>query len=227
MQKRQINYIQTANNTNKRYNYEESRLLGYKHIVRTSQETHYLSATESSQLMLCKIWGLHGSDYEECRLLGYKHIVRTSQETHYVSATVPSRLMLCKIWGFHGGEYEEWRLLGYKNPVRTSQETHYVSATVPSRLMLCKIWGFHGGDYEGSRLLGCYAVWLLKGPTFRWNVGPKSSGWQKIGELGTLAVTNNRHTLRRNTIYAINTVYTIAFLRSVGRLLVKANVIPT
>jgi hypothetical protein len=35
--------------------YEECRLLGYKNPVRTSQETHYVSATEFSQLMLCKI----------------------------------------------------------------------------------------------------------------------------------------------------------------------------
>jgi hypothetical protein len=35
--------------------YEEWRLLGYKNPVRTSQETHYFSATKSSQLMLCKI----------------------------------------------------------------------------------------------------------------------------------------------------------------------------
>jgi hypothetical protein len=35
--------------------YEECRLLGYKTPLRTSQETHYVSATESSQLMLCKI----------------------------------------------------------------------------------------------------------------------------------------------------------------------------
>jgi hypothetical protein len=35
--------------------YEECRPLGYKTPVRTSQETHYFSATESSQLMLCKI----------------------------------------------------------------------------------------------------------------------------------------------------------------------------
>jgi hypothetical protein len=62
--------------------YEECRLLGYKTPVCTSQETHYVSATESSQLMLCKIWGFHGGDYEECRLLGYKIPVHTSQETH-------------------------------------------------------------------------------------------------------------------------------------------------
>jgi hypothetical protein len=35
--------------------YEECRLLGYKTPVRTSQETHYVSATELSRLMLCKI----------------------------------------------------------------------------------------------------------------------------------------------------------------------------
>jgi hypothetical protein len=85
---------------------------GYTNSVRTSQKTHYISATESSRLMLCRISGCHGSDYEECRLLGYKNTVRTSQETHYVSTTHSSRFMLCKIWGFHGGNYEELRLLG-------------------------------------------------------------------------------------------------------------------
>jgi hypothetical protein len=50
--------------------YEERRLLGYKTPVCISQETHYVSAAESSQLMLCKILGFHGSDYEECHLLG-------------------------------------------------------------------------------------------------------------------------------------------------------------
>jgi hypothetical protein len=51
--------------------YEECRLLGYKNPVRTSQETHYVSTTESSQLTLCKIWGVHDGDYEEWRLLEY------------------------------------------------------------------------------------------------------------------------------------------------------------
>jgi hypothetical protein len=46
--------------------YDECRLLGYKTPVRTSQETHYLSATESIQLMLCKIWGFCCGDYDEC-----------------------------------------------------------------------------------------------------------------------------------------------------------------
>jgi hypothetical protein len=35
--------------------YGEYRLLGYKIPVRTSQEKQYVSVTESSQLMLCKI----------------------------------------------------------------------------------------------------------------------------------------------------------------------------
>jgi hypothetical protein len=93
--------------------YEECRLLGYENTVRTSQETHYASTTESSQLMLCKIWGTHSSDYEECRLLGYKNTVRTSQETHYASYTaqsvnimsalrwlwrMPSSGILCRVW---------------------------------------------------------------------------------------------------------------------------------
>jgi hypothetical protein len=37
------------------YDYEECRLLGYENPVRTSQVTHYVSTTESSRLMLCKI----------------------------------------------------------------------------------------------------------------------------------------------------------------------------
>jgi hypothetical protein len=52
--------------------------------------------------------------------------------------------------------------------------------------MLCKIWGFHGGDYEKCRPLGCYAVWLLWEPTFRRNLAPPLSGWQRVGELATL-----------------------------------------
>jgi uncharacterized membrane protein len=92
--------------------YEECRLVGYKNPVRTSQETHYVSATKTSQLMLCKIWCFHGCDFEEYRLLGYKHPVRTSQETNYVSATEHSLLILFMIWGFHGGDYEEFHLLG-------------------------------------------------------------------------------------------------------------------
>jgi hypothetical protein len=79
--------------------YEECRLLGYKNPVRTSQETHYVSVTKPSQLMLCKILGFHGGDYEECRLLVYKTPVSTSQELHYGSVTELSRLMLCKIEG--------------------------------------------------------------------------------------------------------------------------------
>jgi hypothetical protein len=92
--------------------YEECRLLGYENLIRTSQETHYVSATKPSQLMLCKIWCFYGGDYEECRLLGYETLIRISQETHYASATESSWLMLFKIWGFHGGDYEEFRLLG-------------------------------------------------------------------------------------------------------------------
>jgi hypothetical protein len=50
--------------------YEECRLLGYKNPVRTSQETHYVSATELSRLMLCKTSDCLGGDYEDRRLLG-------------------------------------------------------------------------------------------------------------------------------------------------------------
>jgi hypothetical protein len=49
--------------------YEEYPVMGYKNQVRTSQETHYVSAIEPSQLMLRIIWEFHGGDYEECRIL--------------------------------------------------------------------------------------------------------------------------------------------------------------
>jgi hypothetical protein len=45
---------------------------GYRNPFRTSQETHYFSATELSQVMLCRVCVFYEGDYEECRLLGYK-----------------------------------------------------------------------------------------------------------------------------------------------------------
>jgi hypothetical protein len=48
LDRRKVTYIHGSD-------YEEYCLLGYKNPVRTSQETHYVSATELSRLMLCKI----------------------------------------------------------------------------------------------------------------------------------------------------------------------------
>jgi hypothetical protein len=75
---------------------EECRLLGYENPVRSQQETHNFSATETSQIMLCKIRGFHGSDYEECLLLGYIETQFIPHRRHYVSAREPSRLILRK-----------------------------------------------------------------------------------------------------------------------------------
>jgi hypothetical protein len=50
--------------------YEECRPLGYKIPVHTSQEIHYVCATEPRRLKLCKIWSFHGGDYEGSRLMG-------------------------------------------------------------------------------------------------------------------------------------------------------------
>jgi hypothetical protein len=58
--------------------------------VRTSQETHYVSATEPNRLMLFReTVGVYCENHTE-----HTDTVRTSQETHYVSATEPNRLML-------------------------------------------------------------------------------------------------------------------------------------
>jgi hypothetical protein len=43
---------------------EEYCLLGYTNPVHTSQETHYISATESSRWILCKIWSFHDSGWK-------------------------------------------------------------------------------------------------------------------------------------------------------------------
>jgi hypothetical protein len=92
--------------------YKELRLLRCKQPVRTSQKTHYVSATNPNRLMLCNMWGFFGGDYEERRLLGYKNPVHTSRETNYFSATQPSLLNLYNILVFHGGDYVQCRLLG-------------------------------------------------------------------------------------------------------------------
>jgi hypothetical protein len=49
----------------------------------------HITSWYNSQLMICKIRDIHGSDYGEYCLLGYKSPVRTSQETHYVLLQQP------------------------------------------------------------------------------------------------------------------------------------------
>jgi hypothetical protein len=63
--------------------YKECSLLGYKNPVRTSQETHYVSATERSRLMLCKILGFHGGDWRmpSSGMLRRVDLVKNRQES--------------------------------------------------------------------------------------------------------------------------------------------------
>jgi predicted Zn-dependent protease with MMP-like domain len=60
--------------------------------VRTSQEAHYVSATEPNRLILFRetvaVYCENNTEHTD--------IVRTSQETHYVSATEPNRLILSR-----------------------------------------------------------------------------------------------------------------------------------
>jgi hypothetical protein len=74
--------------------YEECDLLGYKNPVHTWQETHYVSATEPSLLMLCKICGFHGSDYEECHLGMLQHVavVRTDVLKEHITSNMVTRI---------------------------------------------------------------------------------------------------------------------------------------
>jgi hypothetical protein len=82
---------------------EECRDFIYNNSVRTSQETHYVSATETNRSVLfgetvsvyCENHMEHTNTlWVEYRNFIYKNPVRISQETHYVSATETSRLML-------------------------------------------------------------------------------------------------------------------------------------
>jgi hypothetical protein len=58
--------------------------------VRTSHETHYVSAPKPERLMLFReTVAVYCESHKE-----FTDAVRTSQETHYVSATEPNRLML-------------------------------------------------------------------------------------------------------------------------------------
>jgi hypothetical protein len=73
----------------------------YKNPFRTSQETHYVTATKPNRLMLFKetvaVYCENHTEHTDtlCRQKAvYINSVRTSQETHYVSATKPNRLML-------------------------------------------------------------------------------------------------------------------------------------
>jgi hypothetical protein len=51
---------------------------------------HYVSATESSRLMVCKICGFHGGDYEERCLLGCYAValVRTDVSEEGISSII-------------------------------------------------------------------------------------------------------------------------------------------
>jgi predicted AAA+ superfamily ATPase len=66
--------------------------------VRTSQERHYISATEINRLLLfvetVSVYCENHTDHTDT--------VRTSQETHYVSATEPNRLMLLTVRTYTG-----------------------------------------------------------------------------------------------------------------------------
>jgi hypothetical protein len=61
-----------------------------QNTVHTSQETHYVSATEPNRLILFgETVAVYCENHTE-----HTDTVRTSQETHYVSAKEPNRLML-------------------------------------------------------------------------------------------------------------------------------------
>jgi hypothetical protein len=118
--------------------YEECRLLGYKIPIHISQGKHYVSATDSSRLMICKSLGflrlwLWRMPFLGCGFGFQEPHDLTSKKTAFIQAS--DKL---KWWSFAKTILK----LGI-NKIKS------------------KIWGFHGGDYEEWCLLGCYVVWLL------------------------------------------------------------------
>jgi hypothetical protein len=92
----------------RRGDYEECLLLGCKSPVRTSEEEHFVSATEPSRLILRKVWGVHEGDYEECLLKCYavwvlqENTALTCQKTAllmsivYISVNIKTEHLLSK-----------------------------------------------------------------------------------------------------------------------------------
>jgi hypothetical protein len=78
---------------------EGCRILGYKNPVVTSKETHYVSATEPSRLMLCKIWIFTAVTMKNAVFWDIKNPVRPHSK-RYFSATENSRLMLLRFDDF-------------------------------------------------------------------------------------------------------------------------------
>jgi hypothetical protein len=92
--------------------------------VRTSQETHHVSATEPNRLMLCGET-VAVSCENRTEHTDTLWAVPTSQETHNVSATELNRLMLC---GETVAVRQEARGLSYAT-APTDMESHQPSMT--------------------------------------------------------------------------------------------------
>jgi hypothetical protein len=169
---------------------EECRLLGYRNPVRTSQETHYFSATGSSQLILCKIWGFNGGEYEECRLLWCYAVslIRTNvSEECIVSIIRATRI----------GELGTTSAVTNNVFLRSVLQLLVTANVVPSSLILFTLMML-----EAKRMMS--SGMLRRVAHVRTDVSEDLSASfirvTRIGELGKMpAVTSNRRTLQRNT----------------------------
>jgi hypothetical protein len=96
------------------------------YAVCTSQEAHYISATETSRLMLFRetvAWELYGTHKSSYYLTG--------NTSHPRYRDQPVNVVLLETVAVYCENHKE-----HINPVRTSQETHYVSAKDTNQLML-------------------------------------------------------------------------------------------
>jgi hypothetical protein len=114
----------------------------HRNTVRTSQETHYVSATQTNRLMLFReTVAVYWENHTE-----HRNTVRTSQETHYVSATQTYRLMLFRetvtvywswCWSSSCGRRSvDQFVLGIEPPLGTHDQTFSSFFSVDSYVLL-------------------------------------------------------------------------------------------
>jgi hypothetical protein len=121
--------------------YEECLLARYKKLGRTSQETHYVSATEPSQFLLSKIWGFHGGDKELFKLLLLLAHTMSSEDWDLIS--IPEDGILLHVSAIYSYCIYYFRILR-----RTIRKQHRIIRVCPNWF---RIW-----SSKESRLLSSF-----------------------------------------------------------------------
>jgi hypothetical protein len=92
----------------------------HTHTVRTSHETHYVSATETNRLMLFQSQSHFTTDGQSVSMSWCRAQIGTFDQRYYFFLFVEAVAVYCENHTEH------------TDTVRTSQETHYVSLQIPA-----------------------------------------------------------------------------------------------